>query len=225
MPIATFKLQPLLDIIEQTKHLPNKPTGDDLYNNDYWDTVPLNKEGLTEGQFAKESGNKGMFFPDSSKINESKLPNSFSLVGDHGVYMLPNKVLGKTPSESGFVVHAKGCNPDIDEDFYENKRVIFGGDDGAIQIPFEWVLIAKENNNEQLKIKLNQDSVSLVSNKVGNKPKKLVSGMLFSFEGTKYELVSANPKSRGAWKAQNKNTLQYFTVTAKQLREAFFILK
>lgn len=62
----------------------------------------------------------------------------FWLVGDHGVYLMPNTSDGKhngqrKEDEKLLVVYAKECDPDkLDFDtWWENKRASFGGDDGA----------------------------------------------------------------------------------------------
>ena len=62
----------------------------------------------------------------------------FWLVGDHGVYLMPNttdgihhRKLGK--DDSRLVVYARECNPDTMafDDWWGNKRASFGGDDGV----------------------------------------------------------------------------------------------
>ncbi len=62
----------------------------------------------------------------------------FWLVGDHGVYLMPNttdgihhRKLGK--DDSRLVVYARECNPDTMafDDWWDNKRASFGGDDGV----------------------------------------------------------------------------------------------
>lgn len=58
---------------------------------------------------------------------------SLMLVGDQGVYLMGSQP--RPPLEPGakgyHVVYAEGCDPRTDEDFYQNKRDLFGGDDGA----------------------------------------------------------------------------------------------
>ena len=62
----------------------------------------------------------------------------FWLVGDHGVYLMPNttdgihhRKLGK--GDNRLVVYARECNPDTMafDDWWDNKRASFGGDDGV----------------------------------------------------------------------------------------------
>ena len=56
-----------------------------------------------------------------------KKEDKLMLVGDHGVYLMS---FAQEPDKRQ-IVYAEGCNPKTDDDFYENKRHIFGGDDGA----------------------------------------------------------------------------------------------
>lgn len=60
------------------------------------------------------------------------------LVGDHGVYLMPNTADGVHHSKLGkddrrLVAYARECNPDTMEfdDWWENKRRSFSGDDGV----------------------------------------------------------------------------------------------
>lgn len=58
-------------------------------------------------------------------------PAGFWLVGDHGVYLMPNAMLAE--GEKPAVVYAEECNPDTMDfdDWWEAKRASFGGDDGV----------------------------------------------------------------------------------------------
>lgn len=60
------------------------------------------------------------------------------MVGDHGVYLMPNTTDGihhrkLDKDDRRLVVYARECNPDRMEfdDWWENKRRSFGGDDGV----------------------------------------------------------------------------------------------
>lgn len=61
----------------------------------------------------------------------SSLPKGadVALVGDQGVYLM--SFAQKAPRT---IVYAEGCNPNIDEDFYDNKVDAYGGDDGCDRI-------------------------------------------------------------------------------------------
>ena len=63
---------------------------------------------------------------------------AFMLVGDQGVYLMPNTKDGKHNSKRGedggnFVIYANECDPTKMEfdDWWANKNASFGGDDGA----------------------------------------------------------------------------------------------
>lgn len=98
--------------------------------------------GPQEGKTEAEAGDT--FWPSSSQLDTSKLKMQFVLVGDKGVYLLTNANLGKdsTPRKSGQIVYAKGCNPDVDAYFYENKEEKFGVHDGTISFQLEWLTTA-----------------------------------------------------------------------------------
>lgn len=71
-------------------------------------------------------------------INSGHTRQGLWLVGDHGVYLMPNTSDGIHHSKLGkddrrLVVYARECNPDQMEfdDWWENKRRSFGGDDGV----------------------------------------------------------------------------------------------
>lgn len=59
-----------------------------------------------------------------------KPDSKLMLVYDQGVYIMSfdDAVEGRT------VVYARGCNPDLDIHFYETKRQLVGGDDGADEL-------------------------------------------------------------------------------------------
>lgn len=71
-----------------------------------------------------------------------KTGKGFWLVGDQGVYLMPNTsdgalAIAKRPKENLFVVYAKECDP-IKLEFdtwWENKQESYGGDDGCDFIP------------------------------------------------------------------------------------------
>lgn len=71
---------------------------------------------------------------------------SLLLVGDRGVYLMSNGLPGDLldPSKkdakfaSRFVAYADGIDPNKNEDWYEEKREKFGGDDGADPLPLAW---------------------------------------------------------------------------------------
>jgi hypothetical protein len=53
------------------------------------------------------------------------------VVGDQGVYLIGNDDADVAPLKSGLIAYAVGCNPAVDEDWWEMKQLTFGGNDGA----------------------------------------------------------------------------------------------
>lgn len=76
---------------------------------------------------------------------------SLYFVHDSGVYVMsgsnPPDIVrgGDEPSSKCYVAYAKGCDPDIDKDYYETSRVLVGGDDfgEAMEIEPDWVELCR----------------------------------------------------------------------------------
>lgn len=88
------------------------------------------------------------------------VPKGLILVKDQGVYLLSNGLNAedKTPDESGLVVFAENCNPNTDENWYDNGRYICRGDDFA---ELDWFLYAQSENCEYLIIEMTDNSMIL----------------------------------------------------------------
>ena len=162
MPIVTFNMADVGKLINELKGCQElSPTMDDLFDsNKHKDGVIRNDAGLTEEQ---ADAQKIPFWPSAKSIDPSKLEPVLQLVGDHGVYLITNAKLEGTPSSRGTVVYAKGCNPAVDEDFYEEKERVFGGSDGSISIPLAWAELAQKKGVGMFKIQLNKNSIKLLS--------------------------------------------------------------
>jgi hypothetical protein len=52
-----------------------------------------------------------------------------AFVHDQGIYLMPTRPSIPGQNRSNWVVYAKDCNPDTDEDWWENARNLVGGDD------------------------------------------------------------------------------------------------
>lgn len=123
----------------------------------------VNKDGLTEQQ--AEKANKP-WWPDSDKIDKSKLTPKLMIVGDHGVYVMANVnnphlvVDGKR--QPNIIAYGVGCNPNIDEDFYERKTQVFGGDDGSISVGLDWYEKTKAAGKKHMTIQFNKTSIRLI---------------------------------------------------------------
>ena len=135
------------------------PSTDDLFNPEmYSDGIVRDKNGRTEQEAEKHDG---IFWPSEDFIDQSKIKPALILVGDHGVYLITNAKMDGSPSSRGTVAYANGCNPELDDDFYENKRNLFGGDDGSVRIPYDWAKWAIQHK-KAFRIKLTTNSVELM---------------------------------------------------------------
>lgn len=102
-------------------------------------------------------------WPKSDRVDPTKIPAGLMLVGDQGVYLMSNNAQAKKVEGTDRlpVVYAKGINPDIDSDYYEKKRRIFGGDDGVEFIDAEWLKEGIDNNCKQLVVTLTPKSLKI----------------------------------------------------------------
>ncbi|HGW2943519.1 TPA: DUF3085 domain-containing protein [Citrobacter freundii] len=160
MSVLTFKIHDVKKLIEELDAASSfSPLTDDLFNPEmYSDGIVRDKNGRTEQEAEKHGG---MFWPSEDFIDQSKVKPALILVGDHGVYLITNAKADGSPSSRGTVAYAKGCNPRLDDDFYENKCNLFGGDDGSVRIPSEWARWAIQNQ-KAFRIKLTTNSVELM---------------------------------------------------------------
>lgn len=102
------------------------------------------------------------FWPSSKYIDQSKVKPSLVLVGDHGLYLITNAKNEGSPTSRGTVVYAAGCNPKLDDDFYENKCDLFGDDDGSKpSYGMGWWAI--QNKKRTFRLKSTRGSISLVT--------------------------------------------------------------
>jgi len=89
-----------------------------------------------------------------ARANKSRI----LLVKDHGVYMM--SAVGQK-DESGSHVHlayADGCNPNVDEEFYDNACDIMGGDDSCQELEYDdemFDIILKEKRDLRIAVSSN----------------------------------------------------------------------
>lgn len=91
-------------------------------------------------------------------------------VHDDGVYCMSNGLPGDVVSEKCvFRAFAKGCDPNKDEDFYEEARFLVGGDDfgETFVVNPEWIKMC--DLYEEMHVRVNTKSMSLTF----KKPKKV----------------------------------------------------
>ena len=96
---------------------------------------------------------------------EGKIPPGLWLVGDRGIYLMSNRQLPETQTETtvaGPIVYAIETNPDKGDDWLDEKRRIFGGDDGCefldLSIAKAWM--AQHPKKKYLKIAFKNESLS-----------------------------------------------------------------
>lgn len=66
---------------------------------------------------------------------------SVLLVHDNGIYLMSNGtprdiISGDEHTGRSFCAYAEGCNPDIDEDWWDTSRALVGGDDFGDTLPW-----------------------------------------------------------------------------------------
>lgn len=157
MAIVKFNMkevQKLVDELNGTKSY--SPTMDDLFKPE------LYKGGKVVDSSGTAEGHKDFGWPDSSQIDKSRVEPQLLLVKDQALYLLNNADVKGTPRERDAVVYAHGCHPDKDDDFYENARMIFGGDDGSVSIPVGWFELALKANRRLFKVNVAPTQISLV---------------------------------------------------------------
>jgi len=82
-------------------------------------------------------------WPTPDDVDLTKIPAGLQLVADQGVYLLSNgSPRDIVDGETSRVAYAKDMDPDNEQDnndWYETKRHVMGGDDQAMFIPLDWV--------------------------------------------------------------------------------------
>jgi len=159
MSIISFKIQEVKKLVDELKAAQAySATTEDLFNPAmYPDGVPRDEHGRSK----QEAGE--LFWPSSNRIDQSKVKPVLMLVGDHGLYLITNAKAEGSPASRGTVIYAAGCNPKLDDDFYENKCELFGDNDGSIRLPMEWADWAIQNKKRTFRVKITRDSISLVT--------------------------------------------------------------
>lgn len=67
---------------------------------------------------------------DRSRFKEESVYPSLMLVKDHGLYLMTNAIFESDTKRK--VVYAIHCDPEKDQDWWQESKAIFGADDGAI---------------------------------------------------------------------------------------------
>jgi hypothetical protein len=161
--IAAFKISGVKKLVEamekhQTEDGIFSATIDMLFDGgNYPGGEPLDSEGKPE-----YDSKMRFFWPSADHILAENLVPKLQIVGDRGVYLLTNIKQEESPLKSGLICYAEGCDPERDGDYYDNKVILFGGDDGSIEVPLEWAKWAIKSNKKHLKIKITESSIELI---------------------------------------------------------------
>ena len=109
------------------------------------------------------------------------------LVHDQGVYLMSQ---GYKVENDNIIVYSQGCNPKINEDWYDTAHALVGGDDFVEYLDAEFakaVLEQIEAENQEITILLSKDSIKL------GKPKKIKSNNLIQTPApTNFETVETD---------------------------------
>jgi len=106
-------------------------------------------------------------WPTADDVDTATLSPSFFIVKDDGAYiMAATEVRLVGDNTHNFVVYCEGCNPKIDEEFWETQQREFGGDDFGEGLPLEWLRLAIENAEklgiDRMIIKVTANNMQLV---------------------------------------------------------------
>lgn len=137
MPVfyAKFPIEGIKKIYEHSIANPVfQPTFSDMYEAKY----------RKDGKPFKET--KKRPWPTADEVDNSKLKPSWLLVKDRGAYAMANTEERLPGEESvNFCVYCEGCDPDVNEDYYDRQQAVFGGDDFGQALPLEWLKMAIDN--------------------------------------------------------------------------------
>lgn len=101
--------------------------------------------------------------PDNQSVYGEAVEPSLMLVKDQGAYLMaptdPRQM--RDDGEGCVVAYAEGCNPAVDEDFYENARALCGGDDFCEAIPLGEPPAL--DSAHEIHIELTEDSISVTT--------------------------------------------------------------
>lgn len=112
-----FRIKDLLPLIEHAEKSPTQGVAfDHLLDPRFW------KPGARPDRLGAVK---------AEEVDVGKIESALALAKDHGAYLLSNGSPVQMDEKSGkrLVVYARGCNPDIDKEYYDTTDAICGGDD------------------------------------------------------------------------------------------------
>jgi hypothetical protein len=123
-------------------------------------TFPMSTVGTIIARSEQDAAANGGFRAPYG-IDPDQARSGLWLVGDQGVYIIPN---GKLP-EGGkpLVCYARECDPTKDRgDWYHYKRTYFGGDDGVEFFPKEHLMpLVEKYPDGFLRFDMTEDSIEI----------------------------------------------------------------
>ena len=90
--------------------------------------------------------------------------DEIAFVVDHGAYFMARKGTPENDDFENSIQYLKGLNPNTadSDDWYDEQRYKFGGDDFFVKLPSSWLLVILKNVKKQsFSIKLNANSIKL----------------------------------------------------------------
>ncbi|ELA9367549.1 DUF3085 domain-containing protein [Vibrio parahaemolyticus] len=156
MTIAKFNMKDIAKLATELEEAGKyAPTMEDLWNPKlYPNNMVVDEKGLPVNH-------PSFGWPDATKIMKDKLEPQLTIVKDNGCYLITNADLEGSAESRGTIAFAQGCNPNTDDDFYENAVDILGDDDDSVSIPINWYNIAKEKNKRLFQIEFKSNTVRL----------------------------------------------------------------
>jgi hypothetical protein len=107
------------------------------FNPAFW-REDLSEERRVELMKFLDDDQEGGIWPTEDDVDPAKVPAGLWLVGDQGIYLMSNAPFEQTKADLAdkdlkHVCYAQQCDPTQKgvDDWYDVKRVAFGGDDGG----------------------------------------------------------------------------------------------
>ncbi|EDC3150220.1 DUF3085 domain-containing protein [Salmonella enterica] len=122
--------------------------------------TPLNEAGKTEVEINQTGG---IFWPSSKHIDTTRLTPQILLVKDHGVYLVTNASLEGTSASRDTVAYARGLNPSVDDEWYDEAEEAMGGDDSSVSVPLAWFELAIEKKFKAFCLKVSPTKITMVN--------------------------------------------------------------
>lgn len=84
--------------------------------------------------------------------------DKFFVAKDHGAYVGANT--GKDETFKSIIYYFPKCDPEKDQDWYENASDLFGGDDFGEMLPVDWLAKCIVDKRSAMRINVNKRSIT-----------------------------------------------------------------